>query len=294
MVFDFEIFVKNIKEMTKQPQVLILEPSSELVFTGPFTEYVNTNLTLSNPSTRDVYFKVKTTAPKFYCVRPNSGIIKAKDKSPINVMLQPIDSPEILESERSRHKFMIQSAFAPDQENTDNYAGSSPMPPEQFWKEVDTSQVMDSKLRVVFQWPFGYSPNENATGGISTNTSITTPSTAKIGEIKQMFRQPSQADKLRQQADNQAISPTMGSDSELFTSDPQAALQKEIELRKMYQDEKANLEKENFALIERVEQLARASHSVGSLTQQDSVPIVQAILFVVLALLLGLIIGKLL
>jgi len=34
--------------------------------------------------------------------------LKAKDKAQINVMLQPIDSPEILESERSRHKFMIQ------------------------------------------------------------------------------------------------------------------------------------------------------------------------------------------
>ncbi|KAL7080570.1 hypothetical protein ACQ4LE_000439 [Meloidogyne hapla] len=274
--------------MTKQPQILILEPSSELTFTGPFTEYVNTNLTLANPSSRDVYFKVKTTAPKFYCVRPNSGIIKAKDKTQINVMLQPIESPEILESERSRHKFMIQSAFAPDQENVDNSASYSPTPPEQFWKEVDASQVMDSKLRVVFQWPFGYSPTEGNAGDVAAaNTSTTNQSApSKIAEIKQM---------LRQQGDKPANSPTMSSDSELFATDPQAALQKEIELRKMYQDEKANLEKENFALMERVEQLARASRSVGALTQQqDSVPIVQAILFVVLALLLGLIIGKLL
>jgi vesicle-associated membrane protein-associated protein B len=80
--------------MAKAQQVLILEPSSELTFkgkaffsfqyssrfqcaiSGPFTEYVNANLTLTNPSPRDVYFKVKTTAPKFYCVRPNSGLIK--------------------------------------------------------------------------------------------------------------------------------------------------------------------------------------------------------------------------
>uniref|UniRef100_A0A915NVK8 Major sperm protein n=1 Tax=Meloidogyne floridensis TaxID=298350 RepID=A0A915NVK8_9BILA len=243
--------------MTKQTQILILEPSTELTFTGPFTEYVNTNLTLANPSSRDVYFKVKTTAPKFYCVRPNSGIIKAKDKAQINVMLQPIDSPEILESERSRHKFMIQSAFAPD--NADYSTSSSPTPPEQFWKEVDASQVMDSKLRVIFQWPFGYSPNEGF-GGDATNSSAN-PSAAKSSEIKQM---------LRQQAEKPVNSPTMSSESELFTTDPQAALQKEIELRKMYQDEKANLEKENFALMEKVEQLARASRSVGALTQQDS------------------------
>jgi hypothetical protein len=68
--------------MAKPQQVLILEPSNELTFKGknkniyyylnyqnwkllilsfigPFTEYVNTNLTLSNPSPRDVYFKFK-------------------------------------------------------------------------------------------------------------------------------------------------------------------------------------------------------------------------------------------
>nr|CAD2205926.1 unnamed protein product [Meloidogyne enterolobii] len=267
--------------MTKQTQILILEPSTELTFTGPFTEYVNTNLTLANPSSRDVYFKVKTTAPKFYCVRPNSGIIKAKDKAQINVMLQPIDSPEILESERSRHKFMIQSAFAPD--NADYSTSSSPTPPEQFWKEVDASQVMDSKLGLSSS---GHLDILRIRGlEVMLLIHLQNPSAAKNSEIKQM---------LRQQAEKPVNIPTMSSESELFTADPQAALQKEIELRKMYQDEKANLEKENFALMEKVEQLARASRSVGALTQQDSVSIVQAVLFVVLALLLGLIIGKLL
>uniref|UniRef100_A0A4X2M5G6 Vesicle-associated membrane protein-associated protein A n=1 Tax=Vombatus ursinus TaxID=29139 RepID=A0A4X2M5G6_VOMUR len=41
----------------------------------PFTDVVTTNLKLRNPSDRKVCFKVKTTAPRRYCVRPNSGII---------------------------------------------------------------------------------------------------------------------------------------------------------------------------------------------------------------------------
>uniref|UniRef100_A0A4X2LT58 VAMP associated protein B and C n=1 Tax=Vombatus ursinus TaxID=29139 RepID=A0A4X2LT58_VOMUR len=44
---------------------------------GPFTDVVTTNLKLGNPSDRNVCFKVKTTAPRRYCVRPNSGIIDA-------------------------------------------------------------------------------------------------------------------------------------------------------------------------------------------------------------------------
>lgn len=44
-------------------------------FTGPFNDVVTTHLILSNPSDRRVCFKVKTTAPRRYCVRPNSGFI---------------------------------------------------------------------------------------------------------------------------------------------------------------------------------------------------------------------------
>lgn len=44
---------------------------------GPFTDVVITNLKLKNPSDKKVCFKVKTTAPRRYCVRPNSGAIEA-------------------------------------------------------------------------------------------------------------------------------------------------------------------------------------------------------------------------
>ena len=36
---------------------------------------MTTTLTLRNPSNDKVGFKVKTTAPKQYCVRPNSGVV---------------------------------------------------------------------------------------------------------------------------------------------------------------------------------------------------------------------------
>jgi len=46
-------------------------------FLGPFTAVVTSELKLQNPSSKRVLFKVKTTAPKRYCVRPNSGILEA-------------------------------------------------------------------------------------------------------------------------------------------------------------------------------------------------------------------------
>ena len=45
------------------------------VTSGPFTDVVTSELKLTNPTEKRVCFKVKTTAPKRYCVRPNSGII---------------------------------------------------------------------------------------------------------------------------------------------------------------------------------------------------------------------------
>uniref|UniRef100_A0A7M4EBF3 VAMP associated protein B and C n=1 Tax=Crocodylus porosus TaxID=8502 RepID=A0A7M4EBF3_CROPO len=107
---------------------------------GPFTDVVTTNLKLGNPTDKNVCFKVKTTAPRRYCVRPNSGIIDAGTSINVSVMLQPFDYDP---NEKSKHKFMVQSMFAP--------ADTSDM--EAVWKEAKPEELMDSKLRCVFELP---------------------------------------------------------------------------------------------------------------------------------------------
>ncbi|KRZ57716.1 Vesicle-associated membrane protein-associated protein A [Trichinella nativa] len=122
--------------MSKPIQVLQLYPEKELVFKGPFTKVVTTTLQLTNPTDKTVCFKVKTTAPKQYYVRPNSGIILSKKTINISIMLQPLlhDNPAEL-----RHKFMVQSAFMPESGcNLDT-----------IWKSVPDGGFMDSKLRAV-------------------------------------------------------------------------------------------------------------------------------------------------
>ncbi|XP_075881115.1 vesicle-associated membrane protein-associated protein B/C [Nelusetta ayraudi] len=126
--------------MARPEQVLLLEPQHELKFRGPFSDVVTTNLKLSNPTERNVCFKVKTTAPRRYCVRPNSGIIDAGTSLNVQVMLQPFDYDP---NEKSKHKFMVQSLLAPP-DMTDM---------EGVWKEVRPEELMDSKLRCVFELP---------------------------------------------------------------------------------------------------------------------------------------------
>lgn len=59
-----------------------------LCSSGPFTDVVTANLKLSNPTERNVCFKVKTTAPRRYCVRPNSGVIDAGASISVSGLLQ--------------------------------------------------------------------------------------------------------------------------------------------------------------------------------------------------------------
>ncbi|XP_008581071.1 PREDICTED: vesicle-associated membrane protein-associated protein A isoform X2 [Galeopterus variegatus] len=149
--------------MAKHEQILVLDPPTDLKFKGPFTDVVTTNLKLRNPSDRKVCFKVKTTAPRRYCVRPNSGIIDPGSTVTVSVMLQPFDYDP---NEKSKHKFMVQTIFAPP--NTSDM--------EAVWKEAKLDELMDSKLRCVFEMP-----NENDKLGITPpGTALTVTSMSSI------------------------------------------------------------------------------------------------------------------
>lgn len=129
-------------------QVLQLEPDSELHFKGPFNDVVTSHLKLSNPTDKRVCFKVKTTAPKRYCVRPNSGILEPKQAVQVAVMLQPFEYDP---TEKNKHKFMVQTMIAPDGDvNQDT-----------VWRDANPESLMDSKLRCVFEMPTEATPQNN-------------------------------------------------------------------------------------------------------------------------------------
>lgn len=124
--------------MAKPEQVLEIDPPHELKFKGPFTVPVTSHLTLTNPSDKRVVFKIKTTVPKKYCVRPNSGILEPSESTLLAICLQPfVFDP----NEKNKHKFMVQSMYAPEGEiNLD-----------QIWREIKPETLMDSKLKCVFE-----------------------------------------------------------------------------------------------------------------------------------------------
>ncbi|OBT69685.1 hypothetical protein VE03_00833 [Pseudogymnoascus sp. 23342-1-I1] len=149
----------------------------ELGFHRPFTREVSQVLKIRNPNLTPVAFKVKTTAPKQYCVRPNSGRIEPGKEVEVSVLLQAMKVEPPADT-RCRDKFLVQSvAVTADKEFT-NIA--------QIWQHVDQaekSSVQEKKIRVVFlaeesagqSLPAVSTPLRN---GVNTSLNDTTPNTA--------------------------------------------------------------------------------------------------------------------
>lgn len=121
-----------------------IEPA-ELGFRRPFTQEVSEILRIKNPNSTPVAFKVKTTAPKQYCVRPNSGRIEPGKAVEVTVLLQAMKQEPPLDA-KCRDKFLVQSvAVTADKEFTNIAA---------IWQHVDNAEkstVQEKKIRVVFQ-----------------------------------------------------------------------------------------------------------------------------------------------
>ncbi|KAK7946718.1 uncharacterized protein PG986_011039 [Apiospora aurea] len=118
----------------------------ELGFHRPFTVEVSEVLKIRNPNTTPVAFKVKTTAPKQYCVRPNSGRVEPGKEVEVQVILQAMKQEPPLDT-RCRDKFLVQSVPITGDKEFSNLTA--------IWDSIDKSQVIEKKIRVVFLSPRG-------------------------------------------------------------------------------------------------------------------------------------------
>ncbi|KAF7298982.1 MSP domain-containing protein [Mycena indigotica] len=126
-----------------------LTPNHALGFHRPLTTLVKRSLTISNHNSQPVAFKVKTTAPKLYCVRPNTGRVEPGQSVDVSVMLQPLkDEPPT--GAKCKDKFLIQSTLiSPDKEA---------MSVQDIWSGSDINEegkVHQQKLRVTYLPPEG-------------------------------------------------------------------------------------------------------------------------------------------
>ncbi|KAG0006846.1 phosphatidylinositol-binding protein scs2, partial [Entomortierella chlamydospora] len=85
-----------------------LEPSAQLGFRRPLTEAIKESLIIRNPTQLPIAFKVKTTAPKQYCVRPNSGRVEPGQELEVQVQMQAMKEDPPIDF-KCKDKFLVQS-----------------------------------------------------------------------------------------------------------------------------------------------------------------------------------------
>eukprot|EP01018_Ginkgo_biloba_P014605 Gb_28560 [translate_table: standard] len=124
-------------------ELLTVQPS-ELKFPFELKKQSSCSLQLINISDHYVAFKVKTTSPRKYSVRPNTGIVLPKSTCDVIVTMQaqreaPLDM-------QCKDKFLLQSVIAPYGTNQKDVTQ------DMFNKDIG-KVVEECKLRVVYVPP---------------------------------------------------------------------------------------------------------------------------------------------
>lgn len=99
-------------------------------------------MTLTNTSSSPLAFKVKTTAPKLYCVRPNASVVEPNDSVKISIILQGFAQP-LPKDFKCKDKFLIVSLPCPELEDAQKVG--------EIWSSLEAKykeQLVSKKLRV--------------------------------------------------------------------------------------------------------------------------------------------------
>lgn len=153
----------------------------ELQFPFELNKQISCSLQLSNKSENHVAFKVKTTNPKKYCVRPNTGVVLPHSSCHVSVTMQAQkDAPTDLQC---KDKFLLQSVVA------STGASAKDITPELFDKESG-NHVEECKLKVSYgPPPRPISPVlEGSEGSSSPNASVSDNGTVNASEYNSVSR----------------------------------------------------------------------------------------------------------
>ncbi|XP_057546621.1 vesicle-associated protein 1-3-like isoform X1 [Amaranthus tricolor] len=251
---------------------------SELKFPFQLNKLSTCWMELSSKTDINVAFKVKTTHPKKYCVRPNSGLISPGSSCVVKVSMQAQkDYPAPL----PKDKFLVLSMIAPVGMNAEDITS------ELFRKEKGYD-VEELKLRVVFVTadppsPIAevseedFSPEAHELQKSERNNYIMDlfdAATISIGESEDQFFKESNAD--REDEEELFLAAESSFESERKLSQDWDRVSKLIEERSFIKLENQELQYEAEMIRKRI---YRSSSNHG------------VILFVVLACFLGIVVG---
>ncbi|KAF9165109.1 phosphatidylinositol-binding protein scs2 [Actinomortierella ambigua] len=124
-----------------------IDPSAQLAFRRPLTGVIKQTLSIRNTSQLPIAFKVKTTAPKQYCVRPNSGRVGPGQTLEVQVQMQAMKEDPPIDF-KCKDKFLVQSvAITAEREQ---------LASADLWPTVERDakdQIREKKIRCVYLPP---------------------------------------------------------------------------------------------------------------------------------------------
>ncbi|KAK9072040.1 hypothetical protein SSX86_008472 [Deinandra increscens subsp. villosa] len=147
-------------------ELLDVEPL-ELKFPFELKKQISCSLQLLNKTENHVAFKVKTTNPKKYCVRPNTGLVLPRSRCDVTVTMQA--QKEAPPDMQCRDKFLLQSVVV------SSGVAAKDITPEMFSREPGRV-VEECKLRVIYlpppqpPSPVLEDPNEGISPKVSFNS----------------------------------------------------------------------------------------------------------------------------
>ncbi|XP_051192057.1 vesicle-associated protein 1-2-like [Lolium perenne] len=116
----------------------------EIQFPFELDKQISCPLKMTNKIDRTVAFKVKTTSPKKYCVRPNNGVVLPRSTCEVVVTMQAqaVAPPDL----QCKDKFLVQSVVVGDG------LSAKDVTPQMFMKE-EGNLVEEVRMKVAYVMP---------------------------------------------------------------------------------------------------------------------------------------------
>ncbi|CAD7935749.1 unnamed protein product [Amoebophrya sp. A25] len=137
-------------------QLFELTPAQTLRFeSGKLEE----RLVIRNTTQKNIAYKVKTTAPKSYVVRPSNDVLKSGEQATVKIVLQPgQDAP----GRESSHRFLVQALAIDGLENLT----------KEQWTRADKAEIHEVKMNVSYDTDSSAAPASATRGAPGGGTSI--------------------------------------------------------------------------------------------------------------------------
>lgn len=183
----------------------------------PITEEAQQTLELRNTSGQRLAYKIKTTLPKLYCVRPNASIVEKGQSVTVSILRQPKEQP--VQGDRVKDKFLVLSH--PVDDSVDAITDLT-----QLWAEFEKDKPHLDQQKIKVQYMFGAAAaaaNPVPAGDLSNSSNTASTDASHLANTTEASSAPSSFDAQANIASLHAKTDAAASKATTASTSPKAA-----------------------------------------------------------------------